>query len=90
MRLCAAFKCFSKSFNFLGISTPEIGEFKDKRATDIFLSLLNENNEDILCAAIDALGKLGDRKAEKYLLLLVSHKSPKIRSKVALALGNLE
>jgi HEAT repeat protein len=54
------------------------------------LQLLKDPNIAIVTAAIVAIGRLKDSRAEKPLLVLLSHPSAEIRSASAAALAELE
>jgi HEAT repeat protein len=54
------------------------------------LQLLKDPDTGIVTAAIVAIGRLKDPRAEKPLLILLTHPAPEIRSAAAAALADLE
>lgn len=52
-------------------------------------SLLSDQNHDLVCAAADVLGRLGNAAGTRPLLALLKHESPAVRAHSAAAVGRL-
>ena len=66
-----------------------LGDLKDKKATKVLIKQLKSKNEHVRSKAVDALGKIGDRRAVEPLLELLSNSNDGfIRSDIIEALGN--
>ena len=66
------------------------GEFKYKKTVIPLTKMLNKRSYDIKCEVAEALGKIGDREAIRYLVPLLHDEFDLASREAALALDRLE
>jgi HEAT repeat protein len=62
-----------------------LGKLQDDRVVDVLLSLLDD--DELVCQALMALGKLRARAAQTRIEALLSHSRPQVRKEAKKALA---
>lgn len=74
----------SEALNLLRRSAPETNQDKDQ-----IIELIEDNDVDIKCAAMEVMGKVKERKAVKKMIPNLKNKDSKVRIMAAVTLGEI-